>query len=144
MPTPDTASPGDTTPTVITRRHIRATAATHLYVFGDNLQACGLGGQAAAARGEPNAYGVPTKKAPTMRPDAFFSDHEFAANCAAIRTALACIPRDGRTVVAMPGIGEGRAELSRRAPRTYAFLRTALADLITSRTASAPAAAAAE
>lgn len=34
------------------------------FVFGDNLSRVGLGGQAAAARGEPNALGVATLYAP--------------------------------------------------------------------------------
>jgi len=33
-----------------------------LYVFGDNLDRQGYGGQAAEIRGEPNAFGIATKR----------------------------------------------------------------------------------
>ena len=55
------------------RAEIRANP-TALYVFGDNLLRVGLGGQARECRGEPNAVGIPTKKAPTMEAHAFLSD----------------------------------------------------------------------
>lgn len=45
-----------------------------LYVFGDNLQEMGLGGQAVELRGEPNSVGLPTKRAPRWDRSAFFSD----------------------------------------------------------------------
>ena len=40
-----------------------------LYLFGDNLQRVGLGGQAKEMRGEPNAVGIATKKAPDNKPE---------------------------------------------------------------------------
>lgn len=64
-----------------------------------------------------------------MQPEAFFSDSDYDANCAAIRTALSRIPQDGRILVVLPGIGTGLSELPRRAPRTYAFLQAALTAL---------------
>lgn len=48
---------------------------TKLYVFGDNLMQVGKGGQA-IIRDEPNAYGIPTKRKPSMSEDAFFSDKQ--------------------------------------------------------------------
>lgn len=42
-----------------TRQLIASTPKT-LYVFGDNLARRGYGGQAGAARDEPNAVGIPT------------------------------------------------------------------------------------
>ncbi len=48
-----------------------------IFLFGDNLTRQGYGGQAAAMRGEPNAVGIPTKKLPSDREAAFFSDEEF-------------------------------------------------------------------
>ncbi len=44
----------------ITREDVRANPAS-IYIFGDNVRRVGYGGQAAAMRGEPNAYGIPTK-----------------------------------------------------------------------------------
>jgi hypothetical protein len=115
------------------RAHIRATRATHIYVFGDNLEGRGLGGQAQACRFEPNCYGVPTKKSPTMNDGAFFTDREYTFNKRVIGEALQKIPQDGRQLVILPDIGRGRAELHMRAPVTYAFLLKALEDLARSR-----------
>ena len=71
----------------ITRDYVRANR-DKLFLFGDNLEQRGLGGQAAAMRGEPNAIGIPTKKSPSYRADAFFSDDEFEQNKAAVDAAL--------------------------------------------------------
>lgn len=57
-------------------------------LFGDNLERRGFGGQAASMRGEPNAIGIPTKKSPTYKDEAFFSDDEFGQNKAAIDAAF--------------------------------------------------------
>ncbi len=45
-----------------TRAYIRA-HPDWLFVFGDNMMRRGFGGQAAEARGEPNAIGIATKRA---------------------------------------------------------------------------------
>lgn len=62
----------------ITRQNLRAAPDT-LFVFGDNLERRGLGGQAAEMRDEPSAVGVPTKHQPSRRAEAYFSDADFAA-----------------------------------------------------------------
>jgi hypothetical protein len=112
----------------ISRAEIRATATFgYVFLFGDNLQRRGRGGQALHMRGEPNAIGIPTKRAPSMHESAFFSDDDFDANCAAIDAAFALIPADA-TVVVIPsaGLGTGRAQLQQRAPRTWAHLQICL------------------
>ena len=43
-----------------------------IYLFGDNVQRQGFGGQAKEMRGEPNAIGIITKKKPEHTPDAYF------------------------------------------------------------------------
>src|SRR5437879_2286734 len=48
-----------------------------LFVFGDNIKGAGLGGQARAMRGEPNAVGIPTKWIPSNSESAFFTDDDF-------------------------------------------------------------------
>jgi hypothetical protein len=48
-----------------------------MYLFGDNNERVGMGGQAKEMRGEPNAHGIRTKWLPTYNPDAFFSDSQF-------------------------------------------------------------------
>ena len=47
-----------------------------IYIFGDNLKRVGLGGQAKEMRGEPNAFGIVTKLAPTYDPKDFLKDTE--------------------------------------------------------------------
>lgn len=96
------------------------------YLFGDNLQRRGLGGQAKAMRGEPNAIGVATKKDCTMRPSDFFTDDEYEANCEQIDADLEMafeMVRCGKIVVIpADGLGTGLSELPQRAPKTNAYL----------------------
>lgn len=48
-----------------------------LYVFGDNLDRQGMGGQAAEMRGEPNAFGIATKRSISHSyPDDYFFDEQ--------------------------------------------------------------------
>src|SRR5574344_584329 len=44
-----------------------------IYIFGDNLYGTGKKGQA-VIRDCSNAFGIPTKRAPSMNSNAFFSD----------------------------------------------------------------------
>ena len=117
----------------ITREYVRANR-NKLFLFGDNLERRGFGGQAAAMRGEPNAIGIPTKKSPSYRDDAFFSDEEFEQNKAPIDAAFAEIMNavtDSIRVIVIPsgGLGTGRAQLERRAPRTFAHLQKRLTEI---------------
>lgn len=117
----------------ITRAFVRANR-NKLFLFGDNLERRGFGGQAAAIRGEPNAIGIPTKKGPSYKTEAFFSDDEFEQNKAAIDAAFAkvmnAVTETIRTIVVpTDGLGTGRAQLRRRASRTFAYLQKRLAEL---------------
>lgn len=117
----------------ITREYIRANP-DWIFLFGDNLVQRGFGGQAAAMRGEPNAVGIPTKKRPSYSPDAFFIDTEFDQNKAAIdlafnRLAEAVTNAIQAIVIPSDGLGTGRAELDKRAPRTFAYLQSRLKEL---------------
>lgn len=117
----------------ITREYVQANR-DKLFLFGDNLEQRGFGGQAAAMRGEPNAIGVPTKKSPSYADRAFFSDREFEQNKAAIDQAFGEISKAttaavGVVVIPVQGLGTGRAQLARRAPRTFAYLQQRLAEL---------------
>ena len=98
-----------------------------LFVFGDNFAGVGRGGQAAECRGEPNAVGIATKRAPSMAPGAFLSDADINRWRAHNKDAFALIEtalETGKTVV-LPsaGIGTGRAELEQRAPLIWAELQ---------------------
>lgn len=94
-----------------------------LYVFGDNLQGYGLGGQAAEMRGERNAIGIPTKRAPTAT--GFLSDMDYET---VVKASLEPYNRlakhlglQGIVVWPADDIGSGRAELLLRAPRIAKF-----------------------
>ena len=60
----------------ITRDDLKSNR-NQIYVFGDNMIREGYGGQAAAMRGEPNSFGIPTKWLPTNDTKAFFTDTEW-------------------------------------------------------------------
>jgi hypothetical protein len=117
----------------VSREYVRANC-DKLFLFGDNLERKGFGGQAAAMRGEPNAIGIPTKKSPSNSEGAFFSDNEFEHNMDAIDAAFAEVAgavTDSIRVIVIPagGLGTGRAQLATRAPRTFAYLQQRLAGL---------------
>lgn len=117
----------------ITRECVRANP-DKIFLFGDNLEQRGFGGQAAAMRGEPNAIGIPTKKSPKLSRDAFFTDDEFGQNKTAIDLAFATLAEavtDSTRSIVIPsdGLGTGRAQLKERAPRTFAHLQSRLKDL---------------
>lgn len=107
---------------------LRAAPGT-LWVFGDNLQGHGLGGQAAEMRGEPNAIGIPTKHAPSMAPAAFLTDDDWptfrVAASAPLARLLAHIRAGGDVVWPANGVGTGLADLPARAPRIWAALERA-------------------
>jgi hypothetical protein len=117
-------------------RYLRADLRAHpswLYLFGDNQEHRGSGGQAAEARGEPNAVGVPTKRAPGRSPGDYWSDADLERNIAAIEEALNRVEaaiRAGRTIVApAAGLGTGLAMLPARAPQTFGHLTRRLDEL---------------
>jgi hypothetical protein len=118
---------------LITRQYVRA-HPDKIFLFGDNLDRRGFGGQAASMRGEPNAIGILTKKSPSYSDGAFFTDEEFETNKTAIDFAFAevleaCSDRSRVIVIPSGGLGTGRAQLDRRAPRTFAYLQNRLAEL---------------
>lgn len=119
---------------VITREYVRANP-DKIFLFGDNLEGRGYGGQAAEMKGEPNAIGMPTKKSPTYKAGAFFTDREFDQNQAVIDAAFAEVASaisDSIRVIVIPAadLRTGRAQLGRRAPRTFAYLEQQLAELV--------------
>lgn len=101
-----------------TREEIRATPDT-LFVFGDNLARVGLGGQAAAARGEPNAVGLPTKASPAEYLTDADYDRVFYAAAPEMDRLTEHLRRGGAVVWPRDGIGTGLADLKNRAPRVY-------------------------
>ena len=117
----------------ISREFVRANR-DRIFLFGDNLAGKGFGGQAAAMRGEPNCVGIPTKKFPSSRDGAFFTDLEFEQNKAAIDHAIEDLfhrisKAEQTIVIPADGLGTGRAQLESRAPQTFAYLQKCLRDL---------------
>lgn len=91
-----------------------------LFVFGDNLQRRGLGGQAREMRGEINVIGIPTKRYPSMDEGAFFDEMIvpfWSKICGADITKLLCF--NGVIVWPEAGIGTGRAQLKERCPTIW-------------------------
>lgn len=102
-----------------------------IFLFGDNLDRRGYGGQAGEMRGETNALGIPTLKGDPSKwgSDGYFSDDEFEENKRRIRQAFDLIPKGRVVVVPSMGLGTGAAQLETRAPRTYAYLLKCIEDL---------------
>lgn len=99
------------------------------FVFGDNLEGWGRGGQAKECRGEPNAIGIPTKRSPNK----FLTDDDLdewlavtAATFVTLREAL-----KNSVIVIWPraGIGTGFARLESQAPKIWKQLQLFIADL---------------
>ncbi len=116
----------------ITRSYIQENRNT-VFVFGDNMIRTGLGDQAAAMRGEPNAVGIPTKWSPSKHQGAYFTDDDFSHvrpvvdyEIQKLRAALAA----GRDVVIpADSIGTGLAKLPERAPKIFEYIQSQLKTL---------------
>lgn len=117
----------------IERHHLRARPDV-LFVFGDNEARKGMGGQAAACRGEPNAVGIATKRAPSMAESAFWSDADFK-RCAAIidkdmEPLFTHVLAGGTVVFPRAGIGTGLSQLPQRAPSLMEHIRMRVRELM--------------
>ena len=85
-----------------------------IFVFGDNMVRKGKGGQA-VIRDCPNAFGVATKRYPSMNEDAFFSDQpdEFDVVMNDLRQ-LYKLSKSHTIVFPVGGIGTGLAQMEKR------------------------------
>ena len=98
-----------------------------VFVFGDNIEEWGFGGQA-IIRDEPNAFGVPTKISPYeyMRDD-HEDIHKFTARIFSCVTNLKSMQEEGKTIVfPQGGLGTGLAQLPEKAPGVFKFLNELL------------------
>lgn len=99
------------------------------FVFGDNVKRFGMGGQA-IIRHEPNSYGIPTKRLPSMASGSFFEE----GNAVDLDNVLSRIEvlwgrlKDGHTIV-IPinedgevSLGLERARLKEVAPSIYSTI----------------------
>lgn len=98
----------------------------YLYLFGDNEERRGLGGQAEQMRGEPNAHGIRTKKAPSMEAWALWTDEDYDRVVELIREDFEKPYRwiTAGKVIVIPAVrfGTQRADLHINAPRVLAFI----------------------
>ncbi len=101
-----------------------------MYLFGDNDERKGLGGQAKEMRGEPNAVGVRTKHKPSFVQLSFWTDEEWDENVTKIISDLLPVInhlKDGGVIVIpYDGIGSGLSKMEQHCPRTYEYLLKAL------------------
>lgn len=96
-----------------------------IFVFGDNNARVGKGGQA-TIRGLENTVGIRTKKGPSKKEVAFYTDKEFADNKSRIDEDILNIKKLlilGNTIVfSKNGYGTGLASLKQKAPKTFDYL----------------------
>ncbi len=102
-----------------------------LFVFGDNLERVGSGGQA-IIREQKNSIGFATKKAPGGAKEDFFTDDEYGENCKIIDEEIEKIKKYAEEhkykAIAFPfmGLGTGLSEMPLRCPNTFFYLCTRL------------------
>ena len=112
---------------LILRAEVRANPNT-IYLFGDNIERRGFGGQAKEMRGEPNALGIAVKFSPGRDSEAYLSDDQslllmwqdvFERDMILVSERL----RKGKDIV-MPsgGIGTGRAMVAKKAPKCWEII----------------------
>jgi hypothetical protein len=105
-----------------------------MYLFGDNCERIGNGGQAKEMRGEPNAIGIRTKRNPAYNKDSFFTDEDFDEVKIMIyddfMTAYDFVTRGGTIVIPSDGLGTGLAKLPTNAPMIYEEIETWIQDLV--------------
>ena len=108
---------------------------SQIFLFGDNEQRKGKGGQAKVMRGHAKAYGIRTKRAPSMSESAFWTDKTYKSNIKMmaddfLAAFMAASDGDHELVIPSAGIGTGMAQLKQRAPKTYKWLNSFLRNLI--------------
>lgn len=91
-----------------------------LFVFGDNLIRRGKRGQA-VIRDCANSYGIPTKRLPSMKEDAFFSDKDDEMDAVESAIIFLLYKRNNGFNVVFPtdGLGTGLAKLEEKSPEIY-------------------------
>ena len=101
-----------------------------IYIFGDNLCGIGKGGQA-IIRDCNNAFGIPTKRAPSMDSNAFFSDQfdEYEAVKAKIEKLITLdrYKTDITFVFPTAGLGTGFARrMNQTSPKLFKYMNKML------------------
>lgn len=106
-----------------------------LYIFGDNLDREGYGGQAAEMRGESNSFGIATKRSISHNyPDDYFFDTEEDVigilRKEFFRLELHLNYNEYKAIIIpLDGIGTGLSKMSEYAPKALAFINQKLEEL---------------
>ena len=100
-----------------------------LFIFGDNDQGRGTGGQA-VIRNCGNSMGIPTKKFPSYNSQSYYTDQEYDTNCKKILDAVDRIIIDSakynELVFPLNGFGIGLSCLPEKAPKTLKYMNDLL------------------
>jgi len=108
-----------------TRREVRSNRDC-IFLYGDNELRKGKGGSA-IIRDESNAVGIRTKVRPSKDHLAYWYDDEYNQHVEMIKEDFRKVIRELKLgkVIVIPasGLGTGRAQLPKRAPRTFKFLK---------------------
>lgn len=120
----------------IYRQDIKANPSV-LYIFGDNLERKGFGGQAKEMRGEPNSFGIATKRRMShgSYEDYFHDEEEDSAKTLAQEffKLWKAAPFYKAVVIPSDGIGTGLAKLSEYAPNLLEYINKQLRQIGTYR-----------
>lgn len=103
---------------------------TTLYVFGDNLERTGYGGQAAAARDCPNAIGIPTLFAPGKPAQPEWISLFRAVAATELQTLYLHLMSGGDIVWPGDGVGTGIADLQSHCPELLSYINNYVARLM--------------
>ena len=103
------------------------------FVFGDNFERIGFGGQAKEARGESNSIGIPTKISPSRFLDD--SDETYEKFSKYLEDALYVMENDVLKygyglVFPSDGVGTGLADLENKAPKCWKLLDEKLLEFL--------------
>lgn len=125
----------------ITREYIRAHPRS-LFLFGDNLEHRGFGGQAKEMRGEPNSWGVITKVKPSHGADAYLDDNprkragffaEKVINLWDLKfESISWVLRAkfyDEVVIPEDGLGTGLAKMPEKCPKLFEYLQNKIKEL---------------
>jgi len=102
-----------------------------LFVFGDNLERKGTGGQA-IIRNEPNAFGFVTKRYPSMGQDAYMTgiDEDYRAVYADFERLKEHLLQNRVILFPSGGLGTGLARLDIHAPELLNLIDIKVSRLI--------------
>lgn len=117
----------------LTRSFIRKNP-DDVFVFGDNLERRGTGGQAKEMRGEPNCIGLATKRSPKYDHSAFFDDSDYDEIVDLIEQDFINIEEAAKTrnvYIPVNYPGSGLADLPNKAPKLWEYIKNRLDTLIT-------------